>query len=403
MSASGQARPEQVPSDEAPSDEAPGAVTGPRGPRRWPAVVVAVVLGVVGLLMVSYALAAQQPTPPQPPQAAPGSVSIPAPPATPAGTSARPGASPAVLAPAAPTAITIPAIGVSSPVNQVGLNPDRTIEVPPPGPRYDQAAWYRYSPTPGQLGPSVILGHIDSAKNGPSVFFKLGALRPGQQIQIARDDRSTAAFTVDAVASYPKDAFPTQAVYGDTAALRLITCGGDFNENTRQYDNNTVVFAHLTTPPAPAAAASPVPAPVLAEPTGPTEPTGPATLYGRVVDVPDPARVIVEVQGQRLPVAVLGVNPATPTCATADAVAFARRTLQNQLVTLVPDPTLPPTPARRAYVVLGSQLCYTDAAIRAGWATPGDGLYRPVFDDEQRTAQKARAGMWGPPCNLPNR
>lgn len=81
-----------------------------------------------------------------------------------------------------------------------------------------------------------------------------------------------------------------------------------------------------------------------------------------------------------------------------------RPTPNNQHVTLVPDPTLPAAPpgaTRRAYVVLASQLSYTDAVIRAGWAAPGDGLYRPVLDTETKAAQKAHVGMWGPPCNQP--
>lgn len=366
------------------SDEEFTAPVAHRGRRRLVAIAVAVVLAVAGASMLGYALAAQQPEPPQPPAAAAGTAG----PAIPVSTPPPTGTRPAVLTRAEPTSIEIPTIGVSSPVNQVGLNPDKTVEVPRPGPRYDQAAWYRNSPTPGELGPSVILGHIDSAKSGPSVFFKLGALRPGQQIQVGRADRSTATFTVDSVASYPKDAFPTQAVYGDTdsAALRLITCGGTFDDATGQYDNNTVVYAHLTN----------------AAEAAPAELTGPPTLFGRVVDIPDPVTVLVEVQGQRVPVGVLGVAPSTPACARADALAFARRTLQGQLVTLVPDPTLPPTPTRRAYVVLASQLSFTDAAIQAGWASPGQGLYRPVFDTELRAAQKAQAGMWGPPCNLPS-
>jgi sortase (surface protein transpeptidase) len=157
-------------------------------------------------------------------------------------------ASPVGLAAATPTAIRIPAIDVSAPVNTVGLNRDHTMQVPAPGPLYNQPAWYRYSPTPGQLGPSVIIGHIDSARDGPSVFFKLGALTPGEQIQVDRTDHTTATFEIDAVRSYPKKSFPTTVVYGPTSqsALRLITCGGSFNRATGQYRDNTVVFAHLT-------------------------------------------------------------------------------------------------------------------------------------------------------------
>lgn len=148
---------------------------------------------------------------------------------------------------AAPTSIQIPAIGVSSPVNVVGLNPDATMQVPQPGPLYDQAAWYRYSPTPGEIGPSVIIGHIDSAARGPSVFFGLSRLEPGQRIRVSRDDQTTMTFEVDAVQSYSKNSFPAATVYGgtDRAALRLITCGGAFDQTTRQYRDNIVVFAHL--------------------------------------------------------------------------------------------------------------------------------------------------------------
>ena len=97
----------------------------------------------------------------------------------------------------APVTLAIPSIGVSSPVNNVGLNPDRTLEVPAPGPLYDQAAWYRGSPTSGRVGPSVILGHVDSAAAGPSVFFRLGSLRRHDLVLITRADGSVAVFAVD--------------------------------------------------------------------------------------------------------------------------------------------------------------------------------------------------------------
>lgn len=230
-----------------PSDDQ-GVTTGrnSRRRRRLVAATLAVVLGLGGASIVGYALEHQE-VAPQPSAAAVGSQ----------------GAQPAALAPAlpgatlrtpvmpasAPTSVQIPAIKVSSPVNSVGLNPDNTMEVPRPGPLYDQAAWYRYSPTPGEIGPSVIIGHIDSAKQGPSVFFKLGALKPGQRIAVGRADGTTAAFEVDSVASFPKRSFPTQTVYGNTdfAALRLITCGGSFDRSTGNYRDNIVVFAHLLT------------------------------------------------------------------------------------------------------------------------------------------------------------
>lgn len=153
-----------------------------------------------------------------------------------------------VLAPSAPVAVDIPAIGVHSPLQHLGLTDRNTVEVPAPGPHYDEAAWYRYSSTPGALGPAVILGHVDSAATGPSVFFHLGDLRPGDEVLVTREDGVVAVFSVDAVRRYPKDRFPTQLVYGDTdrAALRLITCGGTFDDTTGHYLDNIVAYASLT-------------------------------------------------------------------------------------------------------------------------------------------------------------
>ena len=127
---------------------------------------------------------------------------------------------------------------MDSPVDQVGLNPDRTMEVPAEGtPGYDHAAWFRYSVTPGRQGPSVIIGHVDSAEAGPSVFFELGRLRPGERAEVVRADGVTVTFEVTEVAVYPKDAFPTDRVYGPTAGpeLRLITCGGSFDSGAGSY------------------------------------------------------------------------------------------------------------------------------------------------------------------------
>lgn len=222
-----------------PSDDQ-GATSNAR--RRLVGATLAVALGLGGASMIGYALEHQE-TAPQPV----GS------PAALAPSSASGPLRPAALPASTPTSIRIPAIKVSSPVNSVGLNLDNTMEVPSPGPRYNQAAWYRYSRTPGEIGPSVIIGHIDSAKEGPSVFYKLGALKPGQRIEIDRADGTTVAFDVESVRSLPKQAFPTSAVYGatDYAALRLITCGGTFDRTTGNYRDNIVVFARLH-PPVPA-------------------------------------------------------------------------------------------------------------------------------------------------------
>jgi hypothetical protein len=145
-----------------------------------------------------------------------------------------------------PIELDIPAIDVHTSVAEVGLNPSGTIEVPHPGPDYDAAAWYRYSPTPGERGPAIIEGHLDTTE-GPSVFYRLGALHPGDQVDITRADGRSAIFQITAVRRYAKAAFPTAEVYGDLdhPGLRLITCGGDLDPVTHHYQDNTVVFADL--------------------------------------------------------------------------------------------------------------------------------------------------------------
>ena len=131
----------------------------------------------------------------------------------------------------------------------LGLNADGTLGVPQPGPDLNKVAWFDKSPTPGQNGPSVVEGHVDS-ESGVSVFFKLGALKPGNKVMITRSDGVQVTFTVDAVRDFKKDMFPTAVVYGakdlSVPALRLITCS-DFDRSIRHHVGNTVVFAHLTT------------------------------------------------------------------------------------------------------------------------------------------------------------
>ncbi len=146
----------------------------------------------------------------------------------------------------APVTVEIPSIDVSSKLHPLGLNDDGTLQVPT-GELYNQAAWYDGSPTPGERGPSVIEGHVTSQGSVPSVFFELGALGSGDTVDVTREDGSVATFEVYATESFPKDDFPTVAVYGNTEApeLRLITCGGNYDDEARSFVNNTVVFAKL--------------------------------------------------------------------------------------------------------------------------------------------------------------
>ncbi|MDQ6658995.1 MAG: class F sortase [Actinomycetota bacterium] len=144
--------------------------------------------------------------------------------------------------------ISIPAINInSSPLLSLGQLPDGTIAVPPVDDPHGKAGWYNKSPTPGTLGPSVILGHVDSAKYGPSIFYSIGSLKPGDQVSIARKDGTVAVFRIDGVRSYSKVAFPTQEVYGNLpyAGLRLITCGGTFDPSSGHYQSNIIAFAAL--------------------------------------------------------------------------------------------------------------------------------------------------------------
>jgi hypothetical protein len=147
-----------------------------------------------------------------------------------------------------PVSLVIPAIGVhSSGMLYLGQTAQGSLQVPPPGPVYDKVAWYRNSPTPGSLGPAVLVGHINSAANGPSVFSRLGATKPGDLVRVTRTDKSVAVFRVDNVKRFSKRGFPTSLVYGDTnyAALRIISCGGAFDRASGHYVDNIVVSASL--------------------------------------------------------------------------------------------------------------------------------------------------------------
>lgn len=151
------------------------------------------------------------------------------------------------LRPSRPVSVDIPAIGVHSNLMHLGANPDGTIQVPPLRTRAGEAAWYKYSATPGEIGTSVIEGHVDNYQ-GPAVFFRLGALIPGDRIDVTLADGITAVFRVTGVREYAKSRFPAKTIYGAAgyAALHLITCGGAFDHSTGHYLSSTVVFASLT-------------------------------------------------------------------------------------------------------------------------------------------------------------
>jgi len=144
-----------------------------------------------------------------------------------------------------PSKLSIPVIGVDSVVNELGLNADGTLEVPARGPSYDDAGWFNGSPSPGESGPAVLLGHINGRGGTPSVFFRLAELQVGDLITVESGDGSNTVFEVYRIDQYPKDQFPTTTVYGDTAGpeVRLITCAGAWDAEVSHYRDNTVVYA----------------------------------------------------------------------------------------------------------------------------------------------------------------
>jgi LPXTG-site transpeptidase (sortase) family protein len=144
-----------------------------------------------------------------------------------------------------PTWMDIPSIGAKSTLTQLGLNADKSIQVPPTDDPM-QAGWYKFGPTPGDTGPAVILGHIDGDKK-QGIFWKLHDVKVGDQVQVGRQDGKTVTFVVDKVGQVAKNTFPTDAVYGNTPdpELRLITCGGAFDASTGHYLDNFIVYAKL--------------------------------------------------------------------------------------------------------------------------------------------------------------
>ncbi|MDV2976817.1 MULTISPECIES: class F sortase [Pseudarthrobacter] len=186
-----------------------------------------------------------------PPSASAAASSAPAPaaasPAMPAPAAPAPAApGPAALPRSEPVVLEIPAIGVRTDLLKLGLRENGSLEVPQDTGSGAPASWYNGSPTPGERGPSVMLGHVNSPSGRGGVFADLRQLTPGTEINVSRTDGSIAVFTVDRGALYSKNDFPTLEVYGNTAGpeLRLITCDG-YDPDTGLFDDNYVIYAKL--------------------------------------------------------------------------------------------------------------------------------------------------------------
>jgi hypothetical protein len=145
--------------------------------------------------------------------------------------------------PSAPDRLTITSIGVRASLQRIGLNRDGTLQAPS---RWGEAGWFAGGIVPGQVGPAVIVGHIDST-SGPAVFYRLSQLRPGARVTITTRNHSELTFVVDRLQRFTKAHFPASSVYAATPdpELRLVTCTGAFDASTGQYLDNLVVSAHL--------------------------------------------------------------------------------------------------------------------------------------------------------------
>jgi hypothetical protein len=144
---------------------------------------------------------------------------------------------------ALPARVAVPRIGISSGLQRLHLRQDG--ELPPPS-AWMEAGWYADGTRPGDVGPAVIVGHVDSTL-GPAVFYRLREMRVGDTILVTGVGGKVLTFVVSEVRSYPKDKFPTDTVYGPTALpeLRLVTCTGEFDYVHHNYLDNLVVFAIL--------------------------------------------------------------------------------------------------------------------------------------------------------------
>ena len=150
---------------------------------------------------------------------------------------------PQPVASSRPVELSIPSIGVSTRLGEVGLQANRQVQVPN---STAYASWFDLGPTPGQIGSSVILGHVDSYR-GPGVFFRLRSLAVGDSVNVTLADGVRATFAVTGVVQYSKNDFPDALVYASRGvrALQLVTCGGAFDHQTGHYESNIVVFTRL--------------------------------------------------------------------------------------------------------------------------------------------------------------
>jgi hypothetical protein len=139
-----------------------------------------------------------------------------------------------------PILLDVPRIGLHTRLIRLGLDPDGTVRVPSPE-RDAPAGWYENSPIPGYAGAAVLIGHVDPARDGPTVFHRLGALRPGDAISVRRSDGVTVRFRVTERRLHRGAPEIHRATR--TPSLRLVTYGGDFDPTARRHRSNLVILA----------------------------------------------------------------------------------------------------------------------------------------------------------------
>lgn len=140
-----------------------------------------------------------------------------------------------------PVRVEVPSVDISAHVGSLGLTQAGALDTPDD---FSKAGWWAAGPEPGERGPAVITAHVDS-QAGPAAFYTLADASPGDEVLVERADGSSATFVIDSMGQYPKDDFPTQRVYDKTPKpeLRLITCGGVFDESTGHYKDNIIAYA----------------------------------------------------------------------------------------------------------------------------------------------------------------
>ncbi|MBD0420716.1 class F sortase [Streptomyces sp. TRM S81-3] len=152
------------------------------------------------------------------------------------------------LGEALPQRLDIPGLGIQAPVVPSGLDARGAVE-PPPFDQPGTVGWYADGVTPGAAGTALMVGHVDT-ETRPAVFYRISTLEPGETIRVVRADGETAEFTVDDIQVLPRDGFDARQAYGPRSAgrseLRLITCGGRFDEASNSYTANVIVSAYLT-------------------------------------------------------------------------------------------------------------------------------------------------------------